>query len=110
MAKVDLNEMYTNLSKMGQGIPSVMKAFEELHSSAVGNGALSAKEKELIALGIGVAVHCSYCIADHVNSCLKAGATREEIMEALGVAILMGGGPAAAYATEAIQALENAGK
>ncbi|AEF16954.1 alkylhydroperoxidase like protein, AhpD family [Thermoanaerobacterium xylanolyticum LX-11] len=110
MAKVDLNQMYANLSKIGQSIPSVMKAFEELHVSAVGNGALSAKEKELIALGIGVAVHCSYCIADHVNSCLKAGATRDEIMEVLGVAILMGGGPAAAYATEAVQVLEDAGK
>jgi len=110
MGKVDLNEVYANLGKMGQDIPSVMKAFEELHASAVGNGALSSKEKELIALAIGVAVHCSYCIADHVNSCLRAGATRKEIMEALGVAVLMGGGPAAAYATEAVAALENAGK
>lgn len=109
MAKVDLNEMYANLGKIGEGVPAVISAFNDLHSAAVSDGALSGKEKELIALGIGVAVHCSYCIADHVRSCVKAGATRQEILETLGVAVMMGGGPALAYATEAIDAMETAG-
>lgn len=87
-----------------------MRDFQKLHHDAKANGALSTKEKELIALGIAVAVRCSYCILTHVNAALQAGATREEIMETLGVAILMGGGPAVTYATEAIKALEEAGK
>lgn len=88
----------------------MMKSFQELHHAAIADGALSAKQKELIALGIAVAIRCSYCTLLHVNAALQAGATREEIMETLGVAVLMGGGPSATYATEAIKALEEAGK
>ncbi|WP_293749860.1 carboxymuconolactone decarboxylase family protein [uncultured Paraglaciecola sp.] len=74
-------------------IPEVMAGFGELHSSAVAKGALDTKSKELIALGIAIAVHCDGCIAFHVHDALNAGATRQETLEAIGVAILMGGGP-----------------
>lgn len=110
MANMNMQELGKAMVEIGKGIPSVMKAFNELHHAATANGALSRKEKELIALGIAVSVRCSYCILDHVNSALQAGATKEEIMETLGVAALMSGGPGLAYAAEAIKALEEAGK
>lgn len=86
-------------------IPEVMAGFGELHSSAVAKGALETKSKELIALGIAIAVHCDGCIAFHVHDALNAGATRQEILEAIGVAILMGGGPSMVYGCKAMEAL-----
>lgn len=67
---------------------------------------MSAKVKELLALAIAVTVRCDGCIAFHVQDALRAGATREEIVEGLGVAILMGGGPAVIYAAQALTAVD----
>ena len=58
------------------------------------------------ALGIAAAVRCDGCIAYHVHDALEAGAEPDEIMETLGVSILMGGGPALMYAAEALEALQ----
>ena len=91
--------------KLGNDLPGPMSGFGQLHRHAVADGALSTKVKELIALGIGIAARCDGCIAYHVHDALKAGATRKEIIEAIGVAILMGGGPAAVYGAEAFEAL-----
>ena len=94
------------MGKLGQGIPKTMQAFGQLHQVAAADGALSHKTKELLALAIGVTVRCKGCIGYHVHDSLKAGASREEILETLGVAILMGGGPSVMYACEAMRALE----
>jgi AhpD family alkylhydroperoxidase len=67
---------------------------------------LDRKHKELIAVAISVAVQCEGCIAYHVHDALQAGATRQEVVESLGVAIMMGGGPAVMYACEALAALD----
>jgi AhpD family alkylhydroperoxidase len=83
-----------------------MKAFASLHSGSMGEGNLDVKMKELITLGISIAVRCEGCIAFHVNDALKAGATHQEILEVIGVAIYMGGGPSAMYACEALKAVK----
>jgi alkylhydroperoxidase/carboxymuconolactone decarboxylase family protein YurZ len=57
-------------------------------------------------LGIGIAAECEGCIAYHMHDALKAGATRQEVLEVIGVAILMGGGPAMIYGCEALAALD----
>ena len=62
------------------------------------------KTKELIALAIGVAVRCDDCIAFHVKAAVDHGASREEILETLGMAIYMGAGPSAMYASHALGA------
>lgn len=93
------------LEKLAQELPEVMKGFHQLHEAVFPDAALSAKQKELIAVGIAVAIRCSYCIANHVTKALQIGATRKEILEAVSVAIAMGGGPAVAYATEALKVL-----
>ena len=90
-------EIHTRIQKlMGRlkaEIAPVMEGFGELHHAAVADGVLDPKTKELIALGIAISVRCEGCISFHVHDALKAGATRAEIVEAIGVAILMGGGP-----------------
>jgi AhpD family alkylhydroperoxidase len=83
-----------------------MAGFTQLRVAATTDGALDLKTKQLVALAIGVAVRCDGCIAYHVHDALRAGAGREEIMEAVGVAILMGGGPAMIYGCEALEALD----
>ncbi|MEJ2637194.1 MAG: carboxymuconolactone decarboxylase family protein [Calditrichia bacterium] len=86
--------------------PAVINGFSSLYHAAVEPGALDIKTKELIALGIAVSKRCDGCIAYHTHASLKAGATEQEIMEVLGVAVYMGGGPSLAYATHVIEAME----
>jgi AhpD family alkylhydroperoxidase len=92
------------LRNLRGGAPDVMKAFSLLAQTALGQGALDPKTKELIALGIGVAARCDDCIAFHVKAAVDHGATREEILETLGMAIYMGAGPSAMYASHALGA------
>lgn len=81
--------------------------FQGLMKDSSAEGGLGVKQKELIALGIGVAVRCEACILTHVEKCLKAGATPREVMDAAGVAVMMGGGPAYTTTTIVAGALEH---
>ena len=95
------------MGKLGQADPATMGAFSHLHEAASRPGALDTKTKELIALAIGVAARCDGCIAFHTHDVLEAGASEQEILDALGVAILMGGGPSVMYATHVLKAVED---
>lgn len=86
------------------GAPEVMKAFSAIAQSALTEGALDAKTKDLTAVGISVAVRCDDCIAFHIKAAVDRGATREEILETLGMAIYMGAGPSAMYGSHALGA------
>ena len=101
-----LNDLQDMMGKLGKQIPAVMKSFTDLHHAGAGDGTLSPKIKELIALGIAVTVRCDGCIAYHVHDALEVGATPEEIAEAIGVSVLMGGGPSVVYGSQALEALE----
>jgi len=94
----------SELRDLRGGAPEVMKAFSSLAQAALAEGALDPKTKELIALGISVAVRCDDCIAFHVKAAVDRGATREEVLETLGMAIYMGAGPSAMYASHALGA------
>src|SRR5690606_138867 len=96
----------SNLAPLHKGLPDVMKAFGAMGRAATTPGALDSKTKELIALSIGVANRCDGCIGFHSQALVKLGATREEVQEALGVAIYMGGGPSVMYAANAMQAYD----
>jgi AhpD family alkylhydroperoxidase len=98
-------ELEQYISKLGIDILATMSGFGVLHKNAMADGALPARMKELLALGIAVAVRCDGCIAYHVRDALQAGASRSEIAETIGVAVLMGGGPALIYGAEAYEAL-----
>ncbi len=100
------NKLKKLMTELGGEIPETMKGFQSLHKSAVAEGKLSTKTKELISLGIAISVRCDGCIAFHVNDAIKAGATHDEITETIGVSVLMGGGPALMYGCEALEALK----
>lgn len=91
---------------MNQEMPSVMQRLDDLFQVSLADGALSLKEKELITLAISVATHCEPCTLVHVEKSLAAGATEAEILEACGVAIAMGGGPAMASVSVILQFFE----
>jgi AhpD family alkylhydroperoxidase len=88
------------------GVPDIMKAFSGIAQTALAPKALDVKTKELIALGISVAIRCDDCIAFHIKSAVEQGATRKEISEAFGMAIYMGAGPSVMYASHAFAALQ----
>jgi AhpD family alkylhydroperoxidase len=89
------------LARFGQQQQSTMQALMQLHSAATAEGALSAKVKELMALAIAVYAGCEDCVAFHHERAKRAGATTDEALDALGVAVLMGGGPASVHAARA---------
>ena len=99
-------ELKDQIARLGREVPGPMGAFGSLHEKALASGALNAKTKELIALAISIAVRCDGCIAYHVHDALEAGAGRKEIAETIGVAVMMGGGPAVVYGAQANEALK----
>ena len=103
-------EYYANnasaMKPVRASMADLLKGFGALYQAAMKPGALTALEKELIALGIGLAVRCENCIYAHVQASLNAGATREQILETAGVAVLMQGGPTYTYLPRVIEALD----
>ena len=95
-----------NLKMLRKDISDTMEGFSELAQAASRKGVLDRKTKELIALALGVAAHCDGCIGFHAQALVQLGASREEIEEALGMAVYMGGGPSLMYAADAIAAYE----
>lgn len=87
-----------------QDIPEVYRGFNELSKAALAEGALPTKVKELMAMAIGVVHGCDGCIASHARGAARAGATVKEAAEAIGVAIMMNGGPATIYGARAYAA------
>jgi len=95
-----------DIEKMKAQVGPATNGFAGLFNKAMAEGALTVREKELIAIGIAVAKQCEPCIKLHVQKCLDAGAVREEILEASGVAVMMGGGPAYTHVPMVIEALD----
>ena len=99
-------EINRGIVKLRQGAPDVMAGFSAMARGALKAGVLSELQKELIALAIGVAGHCDGCIGFHVKSLVRLGARRDQVMETLGVAVYMGGGPSLMYAAQAVRAYD----
>ena len=102
--KAVLDELRPLHRELRHAIPGVYKGFGEFHHAAFTPGALDAKTKELMAFAIGVIQRCDGCIASHAEGAARAGATRQEAAEAIGVAMLMNGGPATIYGPRAYAA------
>ena len=102
--KAVLDELSPLHRELRRSIPEVYRGFGELHQAAFAEGALDTKTKELIALTIGVVEGCDGCIASHAQAAARAGASRQEAAEAIGVTFLMKGGPATIYGPRAYDA------
>lgn len=99
-----LDDLGPQSRALRQMIPEVYRGYAEMSSAALTSGALDHKIKELIGLAIGVAHRCDGCIASHARGAARAGASKQEAAEAIGVSILMQGGPATVYGARAYDA------
>jgi AhpD family alkylhydroperoxidase len=99
----DLREPYRALRAV---IPEVVAAKQAVGNAAMGDGALSAKVKELIALAISITRECDGCVAAHARGAVRRGATLEEVAEMIGVTINMNGGPATVWGPRALAAFQ----
>lgn len=89
-------------------IPDVMRAYGEMSSAAMVEGELSTAIKELLALVIATTRECDGCIVAHARGALRAGVTRQQVAEALGVAVAMNGGPGTVWGPRALRVFDEA--
>jgi AhpD family alkylhydroperoxidase len=87
-----------------EDIPEVLDAYTAMEEAVMTDGALPAKVKELIALAIGAAKECDGCIAAHARGAARQKAAEAEVAEAMGVVVLMNGGPGTVWAPRALAA------
>ncbi|MDV7143165.1 carboxymuconolactone decarboxylase family protein [Tropicimonas sp. TH_r6] len=97
---------HAGFAALANDVPDTIAAFGSLMQAATLDEALSLKTKELIAFAIAITVRCDGCIGHHAEAVIKAGATRQEVAEMIGIAILMGGGPSTVYGVEAMRAFD----
>lgn len=99
-----MTEIRGDLRQLNETIPATARGFGALSKPVKEAGALDVKSKELVALGIAVAMRCEPCIGFHVEALARAGGTREELADLLAVAVQMGGGPSLMYSAKTLAA------
>lgn len=92
------------VADLGRSTPGTVRGYRELSNAGGAKDLLGAKTRELIALAVAVTRQCDGCIVIHTDAALKHGATREEIAEALGVAIAVNAGAALVFSTRVLDA------
>ncbi|AGG89522.1 MULTISPECIES: carboxymuconolactone decarboxylase family protein [Rhodanobacter] len=98
-------ELLGRIGEIGKLSPDTVKGYQTLTDAGQKTGHLDAKTRELISLAVAVTTRCDGCITVHVGEALKHGATREEIAEALGVAVAMNAGAALVFSARAMDAV-----
>jgi AhpD family alkylhydroperoxidase len=105
-AKAFYAENPARMTAAKSAAPDAAKGSHALFQAVMRDGALTVREKELLALAIGIALRCDPCVYAHVQKARQAGATREQIVEAAGVVVMMQGGPAYTYLPKLVDALD----
>ena len=100
------NEIMAFFGELAKANPEIANGFMSMHKFVEKDSALTVKEKEFIALGIAIGVRCEGCISAHVGNLVELGVTKEEIMEVISVAVMLGGGPSVTYGAVASQAFK----
>ena len=98
------------LGALGQGNPGIMEALGTLGAASECKKALDAKTRELISLAVAATTRCEGCIAIHAAEAVKAGATRDELLETLAVAVSLNAGAAAVYSARILEAYDQFSK
>ncbi len=108
--KKKLEEAHATVERLMREYPEITGRFMNFLKRAEGEGKLDAKTKELISVALSVSRRCEWCIAFHVKNALDAGASRDEIIEACFVSVLMDGGPALMYMKPVIDSIDEFSK
>jgi AhpD family alkylhydroperoxidase len=99
-------QVTAGVGQLAAALPDIVRGYRVLSDAGQKSGKLDAKTRELIALAVAVTRQCDGCIAVHTDAAIQHGATREEIAEALGVAIAVNAGAALVYSTRVMDAVE----
>lgn len=99
-------ELTGRIATIGKVSPDIVRGYRTLAEAGQKTGKLDAKTRELISLAVAVTTRCDGCITFHTEAALKHGATREEIVEALGVAIDLNAGAALVFSARVLDAFE----
>ncbi len=99
----DMNNL-TALTRLGAAAPAAMAAFQALDAAALADGAIPAKYKELIALGVALTTQCPYCLELHTKAAVAAGATEAELGETAFIAVALRAGAALTHGTHLMRA------
>lgn len=102
-------QLAQKIGELGKLSPDTVRGYQGLSHAGDTTNVLGAKTRELIALAVAVTRQCDGCIAVHTDAALKHGATREEIAEALGVAIAVNAGAALVFSSRVMDAVSDAG-
>jgi AhpD family alkylhydroperoxidase len=100
------NELTGRIGELSKLSPDTVKGYMTLSAANAQTSRLGEKTRQLISLAVAVTTQCDGCITFHTDAALKAGASREEISEALGVAVAMNAGAALVYSTRVLDAVE----
>lgn len=98
-----------SLGELGMDFPKTIESFYKFHGAVMKNGALSVKHKELVATVVAMLVCTGECARFHAVQAVRHGATRNEILDAISVGMLMGGGPGVLHAIQLIRSLKEIG-
>jgi AhpD family alkylhydroperoxidase len=98
--------LQTNMASLFKAAPQPLRAFHSLSVLASAEGVLPSRVKELMVLSIAIVTECEGCIIHHIAAAQKHGASREEVLKTIAVAISMGGGPATVYGAAALAAFD----
>lgn len=99
-------QLLTTIGEIGKLSPETVKGYSGLSNAGKHTQKFDAKTRELIALAVAVTVRCDGCITVHTDAAVKAGATQEELAEALGVAIAVNAGAALVYSARTLDAFK----
>ena len=97
-------QVLANVAEIGKISPDTVRGYRGLSDAGKKTAVLDAKTRELIALAVAVTRQCDGCITIHTDAAVKHGASKEEIVEALGVAIAVNAGAALVYSTRVLDA------
>lgn len=107
MSKENLSLAKARMGAFAKASPSLFQGFQQIASTATRDGTFSGAQKELMATAIAVTQGCEDCILYHVDAAKAQGIEEDALIEALEVAVEMGGGPAVMYAGKALEAFRN---
>ena len=104
--KAFLDKTRKDFVSLSKEIPDTFKGFSIMGNEAKKNALIDEKTKEFVALGIAISTRCESCIGLHVETLIKLGMTREELIEILAMCSYMGGGPSITFSTKALEAFD----
>ena len=97
-------QLFAGVGELGKLSPDTVRGYTALGGAGAKTGHLDPKTRELIALAVAISLRCDGCITVHSDAARKLGVTKEEIAEALGVAVSVNAGAAIAYSTRTLDA------